>query len=125
MAEQITPEAWLEQAKAPSTQTESGRPKQPRQLVRFTFFKLDPQWQLLPADIRQQGKQELPKIFEEYAENGLMRSFSLFGIRSDCDFMLWQATYAVEKLQGVSSKIRRSRMGPYLREAHPLVSCGK
>src|SRR2546430_13847570 len=86
MTEQITQEASLEQAQAPSTQTVPSRPKQPRQFVRFTFFRLDPQWQLLPADIRQQGKQELLKIFEEYAENGLMRSFSLFGIRSDCDF---------------------------------------
>ena len=125
MAEQITQEASLEQAQAPSTQTEPGRPKQPRQLVRFTFFKLDPQWQLLPTDIRQQGKQELLKIFEEYAENGLMRSFSLFGIRSDCDFMLWQASYEVENLQGVSSKIRRSRMGPYLRETRAFLSMTK
>ncbi|HEX6555557.1 MAG TPA: chlorite dismutase family protein [Ktedonobacteraceae bacterium] len=125
MAEQITQEASLEQAQAPSTQTVPARPKQPRQLVRFTFFKLDPQWQLLPADVRQQGKQELLKIFEEYAENGLMRSFSLFGIRSDCDFMLWQATYEIENLQGVSSKIRRSRMGPYLRETHAFLSMTK
>ena len=37
--------------------------KQPRQLVRFTFYKLDSQWQLLPEEKRQQGKQELLAIF--------------------------------------------------------------
>src|SRR5215831_17225316 len=91
------------------------KPKQPRQLVRFTFYKLDPQWQLLPAELRQQGKQQLLSIFEEYAQEGpLMRSYGLYGLRSDCDFMLWQVAYSVEDLQDLSSKIRRSVMGPYL-----------
>ena len=48
--------------------TTSFKARQPGQLVRFTFYKLDPQWQLLPAEIRQQGKQELERIFEEYNE---------------------------------------------------------
>ena len=103
-----------------------GVPKQPRQLVRFTFYKLDPQWQLLPAELRQEGKQQLLSIFEEYAQEGpLMRSYGLYGLRSDCDFMLWQVAYAIEDLQGLSSKIRRSVMGPYLRETHAFLSMTK
>ena len=54
-----------------------------------------------------------------------MRSFSLYGLRSDCDFMLWQASYAIEDLQRISSKIRRSAMGPYLRETHAFLSMTK
>ena len=112
-----------------ATQTEQAtspaKPKQPRQLVRFTFFKLDPQWYMLPAETRQRGKQELIGIFTEYERRSLMRSFSLYGLRSDCDFMLWQATYTVDDLQGMSSHIRRSSMGPYLRETHAFLSMTK
>ncbi len=54
-----------------------------------------------------------------------MRSFSLFGLRSDCDLMLWQCTYAVEDLQGLTSRIRRSTIGPYLRETHAFLSMTK
>lgn len=122
MAEQTTQDASLVQTEVQST---GSKPKQPRQFVRFTFFKLDPQWQLLPAETRQQGKQELLRIFEKYADSSLMRSFSLFGLRSDCDFMLWQATYAVEDVQSVSSQIRRSALGPYLRETHAFLSMTK
>jgi chlorite dismutase len=104
---------------------DGAKPKQPRQLVRFTFYKLDAQWQLLPAELRQQGKQELLSIFEEYEQGPLMRSYGLYGVRSDCDFMLWQAAYEIEDLQGVSSKIRRSVMGPYLRETHAFLSMTK
>ena len=118
MAEQTTLTS-PEEAKA------AAKPKQPRQLVRFTFYKLDPQWQLLPVETRQQGKQELLRIYEEYADKTLMRSFSLFGLRSDCDLMLWQCTYAVEDLQGLTSRIRRSTIGPYLRETHAFLSMTK
>src|SRR5258707_8944454 len=109
----------------PAPATTPSKAKQPRQLVRFTFYKLDPQWQLLPPETRQQGKQELSKIFEEYTEHSLVRSFSLFGLRSDCDFMLWQATYSVEDLQDISSRIRRGPMGPYLHESHSFLSMTK
>jgi chlorite dismutase len=105
--------------------TTPAKVKQPRQLVRFTFYKLDPRWQLLAAETRQQGKYELEQTFEEQSERSLMRSYSLFGLRSDCDFMLWQATYAVEDLQGLSSRIRRSPIGPYLRESRAFLSMTK
>ena len=121
MIEQTTAktETQTDQATSPA------KPKQPRQLVRFTFFKLDPQWYMLPAETRQRGKQELIDIFTEYERRSLMRSFSLYGLRSDCDFMLWQATYTVDDLQGMSSHIRRSSMGPYLRETHAFLSMTK
>jgi chlorite dismutase len=120
MTEQTTiTEPESAQAAAPA------RPKQPRQLVRFTFYKLDPQWQMLPAEQRQQGRQELLSIYEEHGQHSLLRSFGLYGLRSDCDFMLWQATYDISDLQGLSSKIRCSAMGPYLREAQSMLSMTK
>src|SRR6202049_3319631 len=92
----------------PALASAPAKPKQPRQLVRFTFYKLDPLWQLLPIEQRQQGKQEMLALYEEHGQQSLLRSFGLYGVRSDCDFMLWQATYAIDDLQGLSSKVRRS-----------------
>jgi chlorite dismutase len=109
----------------PETSPAQPKPKQPRQLVRFTFYKLDPQWQRLPADVREQGRQELQQIFEEHGQDGLLRSFGLYGVRSDCDFMLWQATYDIEDLRVLSSKIRLSAMGPYLTESRAFLSMTK
>jgi chlorite dismutase len=118
MTEQIV-DTHTELAHAPA------KPKQPRQLVRFTFYKLDQEWQRLPAEVRAQGKREFMAIFAEWADRSLMRSFALYGLSSDCDFMLWQATYAVEDLQAVSSRSRRSAMGPYLTETHAFLSMTK
>src|SRR5260370_9543559 len=110
-----------DQKKSEQSASEIAKPKQPRQLVRFTFYKLDPQWQLLPAEQRRQGKQELLSIFEGYEQGPLMRSYSLYGLRSDCDFMLWQVSYSIKAFQGISRKIRRSVMGPYLRQTHAFL----
>jgi len=126
MAEQtITSPAEQEQAAHPVQEAVPAKPKQPRQLVRFTFYKLDAQWSLLPEATRQRGKEELLAIFAEYEQRTLMRSYGLYGLRSDCDLMLWQAAYAVDDLQSVSSRLRRSAMGPYLRETHAFLSMTK
>ncbi len=93
--------------------------------MRFTFYKLDSQWQLLPRETRQRGKQELLAIVEEQEQRSLVRTYSLYGLRSDCDLMLWQATYDIEDLQGLSSRLRRSALGPYLREARAFLSMTK
>ncbi|GHO50072.1 chlorite dismutase family protein [Ktedonospora formicarum] len=129
MAEQTTeitataPGGTQETQPAPAAQ--QPKPKQPRQLVRFTFYKLDQKWQLLPEDVRAEGKRQLKRIFDEYSERALIRSYSLYGVRSDCDFMLWTATYDIEDLRWLSSQIRRSLMGPYLSEAQAFLAMTK
>lgn len=109
----------------PQEQAASTKSKQARQMVRFTFYTLNPQWQLLPLVQREQGKQELARIVAEHGEKTLMRSFSLYGLRADCDFMLWQATYDLADLQALHSKMRRSPMGPYLRESYSFLAMTK
>ena len=109
----------------PAPEAVPAKTKQRRQLVRFTFYKLDAQWSMMREDARRRGREELLAIFAEYEQRSLMRSYGLYGLRSDCDLMLWQATYDVDDLQNVSSRIRRSAMGPYLRETHAFLSMTK
>ena len=102
------------------------KPKQPRQLVHFSFYKLDPQWLLQPAEVREQGRQQLLQIYNDYvAKDELIRSFSFYGLRADVDFMIWQATYDIENLRSLNSQIRRSMMGPYLNEVRSMLSMTK
>ena len=61
----------------PAQASAPAKPKQPRQLVRFTFYKLDPQWQLLPVEQCMQGRQPLLYIYEEHGQHSLLRSFGL------------------------------------------------
>ncbi len=118
MTEQII-ETKTEQAPAPA------KKKQPRQLVRFSFYKLDIAWLRQPEETRLRGRQELEEIIAEYGEKTVMRAFSLYGLRTDCDLLIWQAAYDVDDLQGLNSRIRRSQIGPYLIETQSLLSMTK
>src|SRR5579862_6282792 len=88
----------------PQEQPALAKPKQPRQMVRFTFYKLDPQWQLLPLAAREQGKAQLLQIVEEHAQRVLVRTYGLYGLRADSDFLIWQAAYDTADLQELHSK---------------------
>lgn len=104
---------------------EQPKTKLPRQFVRFTFYKLDLQWLRQPAQVRAQGREQLKKIVEDYGQEKLLRSYGLYGLRTDCDLMLWQATYDLEDLRSLSSQIRRSAIGPYLEETRSFLSMTK
>src|SRR5579875_2363169 len=70
----MTDSTIMTRRSVPQEQPTPAKPKQPRQMVRFTFYKLDPQWQLLPLEQRERGKQELIRIVSEQGEHTLMRS---------------------------------------------------
>ena len=64
--------------------------KVPAQYINYLFFKLDPEWRHLPDEERESGKREFLDAVEGHSGGMLLRSFSLMGLRSDADFMLWR-----------------------------------
>ncbi|MDX6380023.1 MAG: hypothetical protein QOI57_1047 [Rubrobacteraceae bacterium] len=100
------------------TQTREQRPPQeklPAQYINYVFLKLDPEWRRLPDDERQRGKEEFLKAVEELSGEMLLRSFSLMGLRSDADFMLWRIGYDLDTFEQMTAALLRSGLGKYLR----------
>ncbi len=64
--------------------------KLPAQYINYVFFKLDLLWRRLLEEEPGQGKREFLRTVEEHKGAMLLRSFSLMGLRSDADFMLWR-----------------------------------
>jgi len=86
----------------------------PAQYVNYVFFKLDPLWRRLPDDERQWGKKEFLGAVEENSGEMLLRSFSLMGLRSDADFMLWRIGYDLGAFERMTSVLMRTGLGKYL-----------
>ncbi len=86
----------------------------PAQYISYIFFKLDPQWRRLPEDERERGKEEFARAVEDHSEGMLLRSFSLMGLRSDADFMLWRIGYDLDAFEAMTSAINKTGLGPYL-----------
>ncbi len=84
-----------------------------RQYVKFNFFKLDPAWRRLPAAEREAGKRAFQGVLERYAERMILRTYSLVGIRGDCDFMLWTISEELETFQPFMAELLATGLGSY------------
>jgi chlorite dismutase len=62
-----------------------------RNVVKFTFLKVDPAWRRLPAAEREQHKREFEAACDNFAADRFLRAYSLVGTRGDTDLMLWTA----------------------------------
>ena len=95
-------------------QQEAQEEKLPAQYVNYVFFKLDPEWRRLPDEERVRGKEEFLQTVEEHEGEMLLRSFSLMGLRSDADVMLWRIGYDLEAFEEMMTALLKSGLGKYL-----------
>ncbi|MBI4539843.1 MAG: chlorite dismutase family protein [Gemmatimonadetes bacterium] len=93
-----------------------------RELVRFSFHKVDPAWRRLPTGERHEHKEEFAGIVQRWGQKMMLYSYSLVGSRGDCDFMLWQATRDFEHLHGLAADVNGSALGAYLTMPHAYLA---
>ena len=100
------------------------RPGQ-RQLVKFTFFKVSPEWRRLAVDEREQQITEFAGIVESWTGRNLVRCYSTVGTRGDTDFMIWQVSYDLDDIQGMAGELMGARLGGYLTTPYSYLSMTK
>jgi chlorite dismutase len=83
----------------------------PAQYVNYHFFKLDPVWRRLTDEERVRGKGQFLEAVEEHGQDMLLRSFSLMGLRSDADFMLWRIGYDLDAFEKMMGALMNSGLG--------------
>ena len=85
-----------------------------REFLKYTFFKVDPQWRRLSEKEREAGKREFPAVYEQASKRVLVKSYSLVGIRGDTDFMFWSISRNLEDNQNFVSSLLSTTVGKYL-----------
>jgi len=87
-----------------------------RQMVNFSFFRVMPEWRRLPYVDREEQRCELVEVVNRWTNCGEMNvlSYSLVGLRSDADFMVWRICYSLECLQRMTAEINNTQMAGYL-----------
>ena len=96
-----------------------------RQLVNFSFYKVDPAWRRLPELERVRGKAEFVEIVKSYSKELILLPYSTVGIRSDADFLLWRIGLALEPMQEMSAKLSRTGLGSYLTTTYSYLATTK
>src|SRR3990172_3166240 len=93
-----------------------------RQVVKFSFYRVDPAWRALPADDRERGKREFRQAVEACAGRLHVRSYSVIGMRGDVDFLLWQIGDRLDDIQALAADLLRTPLGPYLTMPHSYLA---
>ena len=96
-----------------------------RQFVNFAFYKIDPTWRSLPHAEQAKGKEEFARVVEEYSSKMTILSYSLVGIRGDCDMMLWRIGYSLEDFKAMQGELFGTRMGPYLQTPYYYLAMAR
>ena len=79
-----------------------------RHVVKYTFLQLDPAWRRQPADQRAQDKREFAAACADFAEDHLLRAFSLVGTRGDADLMLLSQSVNLETIHDFHVVLQQS-----------------
>ncbi len=93
-----------------------------RQVVKYTFYKLDTATFLrLPEQKQRDAKLDLIDTVRSFNRRMLLRSYSLVGMRRDVDFLLWTVAEEVEAVSAVGNGHPQHGVGP-VSDGEPLVS---
>ena len=93
-----------------------------RQFVKYSFYQVESPWRRLPDAERQEGKEQILAVLDEFSTRMMIRSYSLAGTRGDTDFFLWMASERLEDIQEMTTQVWRTGLGKYLRQPHSYLA---
>jgi chlorite dismutase len=98
--------------------------RQRRQYLNYSFYHLDPVFRRLPADEQRAAAAQFVELVRQWEsrEEFILRTYSLVGLHTGVDFMLWRIAYDLLCFQWMEAAIRRSHLGAYLVQAHSFLS---
>ncbi len=93
-----------------------------RDFVKYSFFKIDPKWRLLPDVQRSVAKMQFSQVLDEFSDRVAMSSYSLVGTRADADFLLWKVSPSLEAINELMAQLNRTDLAPYLSPSYSYLA---
>ena len=85
-----------------------------RDFVKYSFFKVDPAWRLIPEKERQDSKAQFAEVLNEFSDRVSMSSYSMVGTRGDADFLPWKVSEELEAINELMARVNGTDLAPYL-----------
>ncbi|MCH7553524.1 MAG: chlorite dismutase family protein [Chloroflexi bacterium] len=92
-----------------------------RQVVRYSFYKVQPEWRRLGSDEKTAGKREFAAVVGEFSEQMMIRPYGLVGTRGDTDFFLWTVADKLDAFQSLATRLFSTGLGRYLTTPHSYL----
>jgi len=112
----------------PSGQVTGKQPdRATRQFLNYAFFKVDPVFRRLDAAAKTAARAEFERVVDSWSEREdfILRTYSLTGLRADCDFMLWRISNDPNCFRAMQAELNGTVLGGYLQQAHSFLSLQK
>lgn len=106
-------------------QAELPRTSLPRQFVTFTFYRARPEWRMLDESEKEEARREFLETVEEFRRELLIHTYSIVGLRTNADLMIWRIGYALDPIQEMTARINRTKLGRYLEATQSFLSMTK
>ena len=104
----------------------SARPPEsqaPRVCVAYTLYRVRHSAFALSQEERCRLAADFEEALNEASQSlGILRSYSLVGLRPDADLLLWQAAERAEELQAFAASLRRTALWAHLEIAHQYLA---
>jgi chlorite dismutase len=96
-----------------------------RQFVNFTFYRVRPEWRLLDRDVKERGRQEFAKVVGSFTRDLLINTYSLVGLRTNAELMIWRIGYSLDPIQDMTARINATGLGCYMEATQSFLSMTK
>jgi chlorite dismutase/nitrite reductase/ring-hydroxylating ferredoxin subunit len=93
-----------------------------RQVVKFSFYRVDPAWRGLPEEERERCTRGVIDAVASFSDRLQIRAYSIVGMRGDADILLWQIGERLEDIQQLAAAINGTAMGPHLTMPHSFLA---
>ncbi len=97
----------------------------PRQFVTFTFYRARPESRMLSESEREEGKRDYLAAVEASRSELLINTYSIVGLRTNADFMIWRIGYTLDPIQEMAARLNRTGLGRYLEATQSFLSMTK
>lgn len=125
VTEHGAPRAAIRLGEKPHAQEDAKQTPVARQFVNFSFYRVRPEWRMLSATEREAARREFIEITHGFRSQLLLHTYSLTGLRTNADFMMWRIGYELDPLQEMSARLNASALGRYLETTQSFLSMTK
>ena len=109
-----------EEAAAPPAEDEG-----PRDVVKYTFLHLRPEWRRLAPELREEGRARFASVLESPPDGLIVRTYSLTGLKAATEMMVWSIAAALEPIQELHARLFGGPLGGYLETAYSYLGMAR
>ena len=93
-----------------------------RDFVKYSFYKVAPEWRRLSPAIRERSKAEFAAVLAEFADRVALSSYRMTATRGDVDFLLWKISPTLEALDELAVRLNHTELAGYLHIPHSYLA---